>query len=85
MAAGARAIGTAGIGACPPEDSGPPERFMELLDQHSVYDFGARYTNSAMTRLRAMPAPGSARSPTYAIRPSRSEYISLLYFHETQA
>ena len=29
---------TGGRGACPPEDSGPPERFMQLLDERSVYD-----------------------------------------------
>jgi len=28
----------AGGGACPPEDSGPPERYMRLLDERSVYD-----------------------------------------------
>jgi hypothetical protein len=28
---------TAGRGACPPEDTGPPERFMQLLDERSVY------------------------------------------------
>ena len=29
----------AGVGGCPPEDSGPPERFMEALDDHSGEDF----------------------------------------------
>ena len=28
----------AGRGACPPEDSGPSEHFMRLLDERSVYD-----------------------------------------------
>ena len=29
----------AGIGACPPEDSGPPERFMERIEGRSILDF----------------------------------------------
>lgn len=29
----------AGVGACPPEDSGPPDRFMATLDEHSGFDF----------------------------------------------
>lgn len=29
----------AGVGACPPEDSGPPDRFMGLIDEHSDIDF----------------------------------------------
>lgn len=28
----------AGVGRCPPEDCGPPERFMEELDERSPYD-----------------------------------------------
>ena len=28
----------AGVGACPPEDSGPAEHFMQQLDQVSIYD-----------------------------------------------
>ena len=30
---------TAGVGDCPPEDSGPADRFMEALDDHSGEDF----------------------------------------------
>ena len=29
----------AGVGRCPPEDSGPPDRFMATLDEHSGFDF----------------------------------------------
>ena len=29
---------TAGVGACPPEASGPPERFMDVLDRRTVFD-----------------------------------------------
>ena len=29
----------AGVGACPPEDSGPPDRLMAILDDHSGVDF----------------------------------------------
>jgi len=29
---------TAGFGACPPEDSGPPDRFMATFDEHSEWD-----------------------------------------------
>jgi len=28
----------AGFGACPPEDSGPPDRFMATIDEHSEWD-----------------------------------------------
>ena len=29
----------AGVGRCPPEDSGPPDRFMATLDEYSGFDF----------------------------------------------